>query len=254
MTRSMRLVAALLMLFGLTAARDPILVPEVSQHDIILNSSFTGTELLLFGAILNPDGTRAGRDYDIAVVLKGPARAVRLREKQRVAGIWINADSSDFRSVPSYFAIATSRPLDTIVDKRTAAIYELGLDYMQLSPVGAIEPEEQRRFGAGLVDLRTRQGHYVQNEGSVTINEQVLYQARIALPSSVEPGIYTAETFAISNKRVVAAAVAKVEIRKTGFERFVEVAAERQALLYGLAAVALSLFMGWAAGRLYSAI
>jgi hypothetical protein len=61
------------------------------------------------------------------VVLRGPTRPIIVREKQKVAGIWVNADSIDFRSAPAYYAIASSRPIDKIVDARTAAIYELGL-------------------------------------------------------------------------------------------------------------------------------
>ena len=79
----MRWILALVALFCLTGARDPILVPDVSQHEIQLRQGFTGTELLLFGAILNPEGTRAGRDYDIVVVLKGPTQSVVVREKQK---------------------------------------------------------------------------------------------------------------------------------------------------------------------------
>ena len=42
-----------------------------------------------------------------------------------------------------------------------------------------------------------------------------------------------------------------VDIRKTGFERFVAVAAQRHGFLYGLAAVALSLLLGYAAAALF---
>ena len=94
------------------------------------------------------EGSPAGRDYDIAVVLKGPTEAIRLREKHKVAGIWINAQSTAFRSAPSFYALASSRPIDRIVDDRTAAIYELGLPWLQLSPIGAIDPAEQARFSA----------------------------------------------------------------------------------------------------------
>ena len=86
----------------------------------------------------------------------------------------------------------------------------------------------------------------------VTVSEQVLYQARIALPSSVQTGSYTAETFAITRGRVVASAVARVEVQKQGFERFVADFARHQAFLYGLVAVALSIAMGWIAGRLFA--
>ncbi|MDG2004676.1 MAG: TIGR02186 family protein [Novosphingobium sp.] len=248
----MRAIIALLLLLLLGAARDPILVPEVSQHEIRLRQGFTGTELLLFGAILNPDGTRAAKDYDIVVVLMGPRQSIVLREKRKVAGIWLNADSTEFRSAPSYYAIASTRPIDKIVDEKTAAIYELGLPWLQLSPIGAIDPGEQIRFSEGLVELNSRQGLYREAEGEVTVSEQVLYQARIDLPSSVPIGTYTAETFAVSNGVVVASASSKVEVRKVGFERAVADFADGFSIFYGLLAVVIAVIMGWIAGRLFA--
>ena len=249
-----RVILALLAFFALSAQRDPILVPEVSQHDIQVRQGFTGTELLLFGAILDPDGRRASSDYDIVVVLKGPTEPILLREKGKAFGIWVNADSTAFRSAPSFFAVASSKPVGSIVDSRTAAIYELGLDYLQLSPIGAIDPEEQLRFTRGLVDLRERQGLYQEDPEGVSISDGVLYQARISLPSNVATGQYTAETFAIRGGRVIASAIADVEVRKLGFERLVAEQANNSSVAYGLVAVALSVFMGWAAGRLFSLV
>jgi uncharacterized protein (TIGR02186 family) len=249
-----RLWLLTLVLVFLPAQRDPILVPEVSQHEVRVRQGFTGTELLLFGAILNPAGTRAGRGYDVVVVLKGPAEPIRLREKAKVGGVWINASSTDFRSAPSYFAVAASRPIADIVDERTAAIYEFGTDFIQLSPTGEIDPAEQARFSGGLVDLKRRQGLYQENMNGVKISERVLYQARMVLPSNVQTGTYTAETFAVAGGRVVSSAIAEVEVRKVGFERFVEVFAQHQSFLYGLLAVALSVGMGWIAGRLFALV
>lgn len=250
----MRALLVLAMLFLLTGARDPILVPEVSQHEVEVRQGFTGTELLLFGAILNPEGTRAGADYDIVVVLKGPTQSIILREKQKVAGIWINAASTELRSAPSYYAIASTRPISQIVDDKTAAIYELGLAWLQLSPIGAINPEEQSRFSAGLVELNRSNGLYQENEGSVKVSEQVLYQARMHLPSRVPTGTYVAETFAISDGRVVASASSEVEVRKLGFERAVADFSENFGFAYGLLAVIVSVAMGWIAGRLFEMV
>lgn len=250
----MRAVIAILLLVLLGGARDPILVPEVSQHEVQLRQGFTGTELLLFGAILNPQGTRAAQDYDIVVVLKGPTQSIIVREKQKVAGIWVNADSTEFRSAPSYFAVASTRPISEIVDEKTAAIFELGLPWLQLSPIGAIEPEEQQRFAAGLVEMNARNGLYRQQESGVKVSEQVLYQARIFLPSSVTIGTYTAETFAISKGVVVASASSKVEVRKLGFERAVADFAEDYSFIYGLLAIIVAIAMGWIAGRLFALV
>ena len=250
----MRVLLALLCLLLLGGARDPILVPEVSQHEVQVRQGFRGTELLLFGAILTPDGTRAGQDYDIVVVLKGPTRSIVLREKQRIAGIWVNAESTEFRSAPTFFAVASSKPIGRIVDDKTAAIYELGLPWLQLSPIGAYNPKEQARFSAGLVDLMQREELYKDDPKGVKVSEQVLYQARIKLPSSVQTGTYTAETFAITKGRVVASAIARVEVKKQGFERAVAQFAEYNGFIYGLLAVALSVALGFMAGRLFALV
>ena len=78
-----RVLQTLLLLGGwllLTAADEPILVPDVSQHTVAVNQDFKGTELLLYGAVMTPEGTRTAGDTDIAVVLEGPERPVVLRQ------------------------------------------------------------------------------------------------------------------------------------------------------------------------------
>jgi hypothetical protein len=88
----------------------------------------------------------------------------------------------------------------------------------------------------------------------VKINELVLYQARIGLPSRVPTGTYTAETYAITKGRVVASASSQVEVRKLGVERAIADFAEGYGFAYGLLAVFVSVAMGWLAGRLFALI
>ena len=75
-------------------------MPDVSQRHIEIRYSFTGAELLLFGAILYPGGRPPEPGTDIVVVLKGPLERIVLREKQKVAGIWMNVERVRFRSAP----------------------------------------------------------------------------------------------------------------------------------------------------------
>ncbi|CAD7337275.1 hypothetical protein SPHS6_01418 [Sphingobium sp. S6] len=227
-----------------------MLVPDVSQREVEIQYSFTGADLLLFGAIVYPDGRMPSKPADILVVLKGPDQSITMREKQKVAGIWVNADSARFRSAPSFYAVASSRPIAKLVDERTAAIYELGVDKLQLSPSSLNDSAELNRFQAGLIDLRERTGLFAEHQGSVEITEGVLYRARIPLPARVIVGDYTAETFLVQDGRVVAAAVRDITIRKSGFERFMAVAAERWSFLYGLTAILLAVGMGWTAGAI----
>jgi uncharacterized protein (TIGR02186 family) len=248
------LLALLLACFAAGAparAADPRLVPDVSSRAIDIQYSFTGEELLLFGAILYPGQRLPDDRADIVVVLKGPVRPIILREKRRVAGIWVNANSIRLRSSPGFYAIGSSQPIDKLVDERTAAIFELGLDNLSMSPAGFSESSTLERFEKGLVDLYRRMGLFYENPAAVEITEGVLYRARIPVPARVPVGTYRAETFLISKGRVLAVASRNVEIRKAGFERFVALAAQRHGFLYGLAAVAMSLLLGYAASAAF---
>jgi uncharacterized protein (TIGR02186 family) len=228
----------------------PVLVPDVSQRDIEIAYSFTGAELLLFGAILYPGGRLPDDDKptDIVVVVKGPVQSILVREKEKVAGIWVNAARLRYRSAPSFYAIASSRPVAQLVDQRTQAIYELGLNSLQLSPASSAPADEQDRFARGLVDLKRRSGLYFEAPGAVEITDGVLYRARVTIPARVPVGRFTAETFLIRDGRVLAAATRDIDIRKSGFERFVARSADRWSFTYGLTAVALSILFGWTAG------
>jgi uncharacterized protein (TIGR02186 family) len=241
----------------LMAADKPVLVPDISARQVQIRYSFNGAQLLLFGAVVYPGGRPPDRQVDIAVVLRGPVQPILVREKEKIAGIWMNADSNRFRSAPSFYSVASSRPISELVDERTAAIYEMGLHNLQLSPGGGALPEKERRFEAGLLDLRRRHGLYAENPRGVEISDRVLYRATITIPSQVPVGTYTAETFLVDRPspdrpgRVLAVATRDIQIDKSGFERFVALAARRHEGLYGLAAVALSLGLGWAAAAAF---
>ena len=246
-----RALLALLVAPLLMGQAKPVLVPDISARRVEIRYSFTGAQLLLFGAIIYPGGRVPTRPADIVVVLRGPVQPIVLREKQKIAGIWMNADSNRFRSAPSFYAVASSRRVADLVDDRTAAIYEMGLQNLQLSPGSGALPEKERRFEAGLLDLRKREGLYAENPRGVEITDGVLYRATISIPSQVPVGTYTAETFLVDRGRVLAAATRDIQIDKSGFERFVALAARRHRLLYGLTAVFLSLGLGWAAAALF---
>ena len=242
------LLAAGIALATPAAAAPPVrLIADISQNRIDIVYSFKGAELLVFGAIQYPRGQVPDERPDLAIVVRGPAEPITLRKKARVAGIWINTDSVRFETAPGFYAVATSAPIKRLVDERNAAIWEIGLDYLQLSPT-ASDGAQVAAFTRGLVDLRRRAGLWSEQEGRIGITQNILYQTRISIPSAVPVGAYTAEIYLIRRGRIIARTSTPITIGKSGFERWVYVAAQTNGLLYGLAAVALALLAGWGAG------
>lgn len=244
-----RLAALLLGLAAPAMAAEPRLVSDISQSRIDIEYSFAGANLLIFGAIQYPGGRTPGDTPDIAIVVRGPAEPLTVRRKSRVAGIWMNTARARYESAPGFYAVAASRPVRAMLDERTAAIYEIGLEHLQLSPASSNSPDDLRAFEAGLLDLNRRRGLYAEDARGVSIVENVLYRARIALPSAVPVGRYRAEIFLIRRGKVVATSTRDIVIDKSGFERAVYLAARDHSLSYGLLAVSLALLAGWAAGQ-----
>lgn len=231
-----------------TKAAAPVrLITDISQNRIDIVYTFKGAELLVFGAIQYPRGAVPDERPGLAIVVRGPAEPITLRKKARVAGIWINTDSVRFETAPGFYAVATSAPIRDLVDERNASIWEIGLDYLQLSPTSG-NASEVEQFTRGLVDLRRRSGLWSEQEGRIGLTQNILYQARITIPSAVPVGAYTAEIYLIRRGKIIARAATPITIDKSGFERWVYVAAQKHGLWYGLAAVTLALIAGWGAG------
>lgn len=251
-----KLAALLLFLLAapLAAQPSPRLVTDLSQSRIDISYRFAGAELLIFGAIQYPGGRIPAEPPGIAVVLRGPTSPITVRKKARIAGIWVNTEALRFESTPGFYAVATTKPVRELLDERNAAIYEIGLQHLQLSPATAADPETTRSFQDGLIKLRSAEQLFVEQPYGVQVTDRILYRARLPVPSAVPVGNYQAEIYLIGGQgdgegKVLARSTAPVIIDKSGFERAIYVFAQDHSFLYGIAAIALALGMGWAAGE-----
>ena len=245
-----RLFALLLFLAAPLAAQQPRLVTDLSQSRIDISHRFAGGELLIFGAIQYPGGRTPSEPPGIAIILRGPVEPLTVRRKERVAGIWVNTEAMQFRSIPGYYAVATTRPIRDLLDERNAAIYEIGLSHLQLSPTTTADPELVVEFERGLTSLRTRQGLFVEQPEGVQVTDNVLYRARLPIPSAVPVGAYEVQIYLIGGGEVRARSTTTVEVDKAGFERATFVFAQDHGFLYGLLAVVLAVAMGTIAGTI----
>ena len=111
-----------------SAARAERLVTSLSDYRVSIASNFTGADLVLFGTI-ERDGASVARrgGYEIAVTVLGPRQTVRTFRKDRVLGIWVNADSRTFVDAPSYLAVLTNRPVDEIASPDVLRRLQVGL-------------------------------------------------------------------------------------------------------------------------------
>jgi uncharacterized protein (TIGR02186 family) len=233
-------VLALMSLSAAPAMAADELIADLTSHFIAITTGFTGTEVVLFGAT---DGTG-----DVIAIVRGPEHDAVVRRKSRVAGLWINTRKMTFTGVPTFYAVYSSRPLDEIAPPQMQALHQIGLANLRL---GAAEKnrsaEEITDFRAALIRERQREGVFGNSVGHIAFLGDRLFRATISFPANLPTGDYHVEIFLVRNKAVINGQTTPLNASQAGIDADVYEFANREALLYGIIAVAGAAMAGWLA-------
>jgi len=235
--RSFVLVAALL--FCAPPARAQGLVADLTSHLIAITTGFTGASVVLFGATDGPG--------DVLVAVRGPDREMTIRRKSRVAGVWVNTDQLTFANVPSFYAVAASRPIEAILPPATAAFYRLGSTNLRLEAQTPSPSAVTDAFRTALERVQQQAGLFIDRIGKVDFLGERLFRTTIAFPSNVPTGTYLVEVFLVRDKDVVSGQTTPLVVSKVGIDAAVFEFAGRQPGFYGAIAVLTAVVAGWLA-------
>lgn len=235
-----RLIALIVLALTVPSASAQLLIADHAPHLIKITTDFTGTEVLLFGAIES--------DGDVVVVITGPETTVTVRRKQRTAGLWINRQQMTFPKAFGFYAVAASRPIEEIAPANVLERHQIGVRHLRLQPVEADVPvAEIGLFRAALVRNKQREGLYSNQVGRVNFLGNRLFRTAIALPANIPVGAYTVNAYLLRNEQVVAAQATPLAISKIGVGADVYEFAHSHAPWYGLIAIAIAGAAGWLA-------
>jgi len=236
---------ALVILTGATAARCERLVISLTSPRVLISSSFTGVDLVLFGGVERDPGSPARRGgYDLVVTVTGPRGDMVTRRKDRVAGIWVNVEARTFIDAPAYLAVLSNRPLPAIAGADARGLLHLGLAQTLLRTNGMDDPQDDA-FRTAFIELNRQHGRYREETDAVRFLTPDLFRAAIELPADAPLGVYDVDAKLFADGALLARQNVPLETTKVGFEQFVASAAHEHGLLYGLATAALALLTGW---------
>lgn len=250
MTRFLVTLFALIALTGI--ARSESLVLGLSSDDFRITSSFAGGEITIFGTVLGAQGTIARRGaYGVAIVVRGPRADIVTRKKSRVLGIWVNRTAEIFPGVPSYYAMLSSRPLSELGEPTLLTQLSVGTPYLDFQPQDSNEEFSDKIFRDAMIRLKKAGGLYYDLPEAVTFLAPSLFSATIPLPENVTVGAYTGEAYLFQDGVLLETQPFSFKIQKEGFEQLMYDLAHDYSFLYGLGAVFMAFFTGWAAGVIF---
>ncbi len=226
---------------------------DVSTRRIAVTSTFSGTGIIVFGAVDNSRQTSAESGlYDVVIVISGaPARLVA-RKKSNVGGLWINTSSTTFVSVPSYYAISSTRPIEEVASEDVLKSSGIGFDFVPMtlnraaaSSLTAVEIKEWRD---AVVRLKRRDRLYQQDEYGVAFVGRSLFRAAFDMPATVTVGAFETRVYLFRDGELLSSYTTKLNLEREGVEQFVHRFAFDHPFFYGVFTV----FIAVAAGMLAS--
>ena len=218
------------------------IVTDISQDEVELRHSFTGQELILFGAIRSAD-IEATEQIDVVIVITGAKRPQIVRKKERIMGFWVNSEGRRLEAVPEYYALASTRPLAEIADEADLFRLKIGLEHQVFGHQEGLED-----YAKGLIRVKQKAGLYQIATEQMELQSGTLFRADFFFPANVPSGAYTATAYLFQGGKLIGRSDKEIKIDKAGFERVIYNLAQNQSWLYGLMAIIIALFAGWLAG------
>jgi uncharacterized protein (TIGR02186 family) len=234
-------------------ARAEALLISLSVSRVAVNSSYTGSSIVVFGSVERDAQTvaRAG-GYDLVVTVRGPRQSLTVREKERLGPIWLNRAQQKFAEVPAFLAVLASRPLTALAGEPSRQRLRIGLDAIVASPDLTLASDRvDDPFRSALLRLRAGQKLFIEDEAAVQFLTPTLFRATVPLPATAPVGRYDVEAVLFASGASIARQESRFELVKTGFERRMAVFARDWAPAYGILAIGAALLFGWLASVIF---
>ena len=239
-------LAALLMAPNSASASDNKMTAEISTDLVQINTGFDGVNLLLFGTT---NGTN-----NIIIVIKGPLETNIIRKKTRVASIWVNTEKVIIENVPTFYAIASTRPLNQITTQSILKKYGIGANNFLtniLKQANAKTMDISDEYKNALVRLKNKLGLYIDNPIKIKLIEEQLFRANIKFPANVGTGKYTAQIYYFKDGLLLDVINKPILVEKIGIGADVFRLAHSHSALYGIIAILIAVASGWIAAAIF---
>ncbi len=248
----LRRLALLICLAALPVEAEEVVL-GLSSDKVAITATFEGSDILIFGAVKRETAI-SEIPLGVVITVAGPSRPVTVRHKARRLGIWVNTETVVLDAAPTFYAVATTGPLETVLSSTEDLRHRVSIPRAIRSVGAASMAEDAERFTDALIRIRSEQGAYLLREGMVALDEQTLFRTAIRLPANLTEGAYDTRIFLTREGRVVSQFKTTIDVRKVGLERWLFTLSREEPLAYGLMSLAIAIAAGWGASAAFQAL
>lgn len=251
MWRAFFLSLLVLPLLAATGGAETVVL-GLSKDRVSITTSFDGSDILIFGAVKREEPIPEGDPLEVVITVAGPSEPVVVRRKDKRFGIWVNTDVLEVDKAPSFYAVATTGPLQEVLSDVEDLRHHVSIGRAIRSVGAPSHIADADAFTEAVIRIRREAGLYQMLEGQVALDQQTLFRTAIKMPANLTEGDYSARIFLTRGGQVVSQYEAWIDVRKVGLERWLFTLSRQQPVLYGLMSLFIAIAAGWTASAAFS--
>ena len=233
------LLIIILSLNSFTVFAKDNLVTDLSESTVEISSTFSGADILLFGAY---DGQK---NDDIIVVVSGQNGNIKVDRKEKKFGIWMITKSMKFTNIPKYYYIASNRKIKDITNTTEIKKRKLDFNSFELKNDKIDYNNLDKKWYEALKRNMKKKQFWKIEENSIKLNKNTLFRKTLSLPSNVSTGMYNVKILHYRKGNLISQEESKIKIDRTGISANIYNFAQNFSAIYGIIAVIIALFFGW---------
>ncbi len=226
---------------------------KVEPASLLLGTFYRGADIKVMGSV--PAGS------DVVVRFMGIKKDLHLKKKGKVLGLlWMNLDTFVFKGIPNVCLIYSNKQLASGSREASGSsndAWRLSLEALESQIDIEPEPKDKTFLVKELVKMKKLEGLYVENSEGVKVTQKggdiEPFEAHVKVPSSLTPGNYAVEVYALADGNITGSKVIPIEAKLVGLPAFLYKMAFKHALLYGVLATIVAILGGLLMGLIFGA-
>ncbi|MDG2373338.1 MAG: TIGR02186 family protein [Paracoccaceae bacterium] len=227
------------------------LVAQLSKEEVAITANFDGSEIFIYGAIKHDVSDKIISPLEVVITVSGPTEKLYVRKKSKHALIWLNTETIEIDSAPSFYAVASTGNLKEIINNTENLKHKISIREVIRSIGNPATIKNPTDFTEGLIRIRNQNNLYQDLDNSISLTDETLFATTINLPSNLVEGEYTIRFLLARDGKVIDQLSTTIPVNKVGLERWIFDLSRQQPLIYGLLSLFIAIFAGWLASAVF---
>lgn len=201
-------------------------IADLSTNQIEIDSSFNGSELLLFGT-LHPED-------ELLIVVASEKKSIDIKRHFKKFGLWMGIEKQTIHNIPFFYHLLSTKPIHELENNLNLNLLELGSYALMhnIKYTDAIKYKNSRDFFEAFVHINQEKKLYFESYESINIKDKTLFKAKLIFPANVPLGKYIVQVFLYDNYQLLNVQNIPIIIVDKGFNQFIFNVAQKHKFLY----------------------